>query len=142
MDIRRREPGDLGACVRVLAEVHRADGCPVDWPERPADWLSPPALLDAWVAAGQGEPAAGHITLSAAESGDAAPGLWSRRTGAPARAMRAAGERGLHPVLDVLACDTAAAALYERLGWSLLGTVGQRWSASRTVTVRCYAAPA
>ncbi|MFD8985940.1 GNAT family N-acetyltransferase [Streptomyces sp. NPDC059564] len=168
MDIRRREPGDLGACVRVLAEVHQADGYPCDWPERPADWLSPPALLDAWVAAGQDGLTAGHITLSRAGSGDAAPGLWSRRTGAPARAtavvgrlfvslaargrgagallmaraVRAAGERGLHPVLDVLASDTAAAALYERLGWSLLGTVGQRWSASRTVTVRCYAAPA
>ncbi|MFE2287831.1 hypothetical protein ACFXDJ_27155 [Streptomyces sp. NPDC059443] len=38
--------------------------------------------------------------------------------------------------------DTAAAALYERLGWELLATVEHRWSPDRTVTVRCYAAAA
>ncbi|MFD9568774.1 GNAT family N-acetyltransferase [Streptomyces sp. NPDC059982] len=168
MDIRPREPHDLGACVRVLAEVHHGDGYPADWPGSPARWLSPPALLGAWVAVERDGPPAGHITLSRSGPGDAAPELWSRRTGAPAgaaavigrlfvspadrgrgagallmgRAVRAAGERGLHPVLDVLDSDTAAAALYERLGWALLGTAEQRWSPTRTVTVRCYAAPA
>ncbi|NYV77512.1 hypothetical protein HW445_24765, partial [Streptomyces sp. UH6] len=47
---------------------------------------------------------------------------------------------GLHPVLDVLATDTAAVALYERLGWRHLGDAAPRWT-DRVVTVRCYAAP-
>ena len=57
-----------------------------------------------------------------------------------ARAATEAQDRGLHPVLDVVASDTAAAALYDRLGWQLLATVEQRWSPEQTVTVRCYAA--
>ncbi|EFL13391.1 predicted protein [Streptomyces sp. C] len=58
-----------------------------------------------------------------------------------ARAVHAARELGLHPVLDVVASDTAAAALYERLGWIPLATVEQRWAPDRLVSVRCYAAP-
>jgi hypothetical protein len=53
-----------------------------------------------------------------------------------------AGELGLSPVLDVVAYDTSATALYERTGWRFLGTGEQRWSPEQTVTVRCYAAPA
>ncbi|HEV7647674.1 MAG TPA: hypothetical protein VGP26_05910 [Actinophytocola sp.] len=45
-----------------------------------------------------------------------------------ARAATEARERDLHPVLDVVASDTAAAALYERIGWQLLATVEQEWS--------------
>ena len=41
---------------------------------------------------------------------------------------------------DSAASDTAAAALYDRLGWRLLATVEQRWGPDRPVTVRCYAA--
>jgi ribosomal protein S18 acetylase RimI-like enzyme len=49
--------------------------------------------------------------------------------------------RGLRAVLDVLdAEDSAAIALYERLGWRLLGRAPQQWG-SHQVTVRCYAAP-
>ncbi|MGW2057313.1 hypothetical protein ACWCOZ_25960, partial [Streptomyces sp. NPDC001840] len=43
--------------------------------------------------------------------------------------------------VDVVASDSAAAALYERLGWSLLAVVDQRWRPEQTVKVRCYAAP-
>ncbi|MFF5703512.1 GNAT family N-acetyltransferase [Streptomyces sp. NPDC012794] len=166
MDIRRRGPDDLGACVRALAEVHHGDGYPVDWPERPREWLSPPALLGSWVAERDGR-VAGHIALCRGGPGDAAPGLWSLRTGVPAegaavvsrlfvapaargrgtgallmaRAVREARDLGLHPVLDVVASDTVAVALYERLGWSLLAAVEQRWGPERVVAVRCYAAP-
>jgi predicted GNAT family acetyltransferase len=57
-----------------------------------------------------------------------------------AQVVAEARGRGLHPVLDVVASDTAAAALYERLGWQLLGTVEQQWSPQQRVAVRCYAA--
>jgi hypothetical protein len=43
-------------------------------------------------------------------------------------------------VLDVVASDTRAVALYERLGWQLLATVEQEWSTEQRVAVRCYAA--
>ncbi|MGV9452595.1 GNAT family N-acetyltransferase [Streptomyces sp. NPDC003635] len=142
------------------------DGYPVDWTESPAVWLTPPAVVGAWVAHLDGR-GVGHVCLSRGGPGDAAPGLWSARTGASTeatavvnrlcvapsargnglgallmhRAVAAARERGLHPVLDVVASDSAAAALYERLGWRLLATVDQEWGPERTVAVRCYAAP-
>jgi GNAT superfamily N-acetyltransferase len=165
-DVRYRTDRDLGNCARVLAEVHERDGYPVNWPDRPTEWLTPPSLVAAWVVELDGR-IAGHVGLSRSGADDAAPGLWSGLTGAGVdetavisrlfvapsargrefgallmgRAVAEARRRGLHPVLDVVASDTAAAALYERLGWRLLDTVEQRWSADQKVTVRCYAAP-
>lgn len=163
--LRPRAAGDLADCVRTLAEVHRDDGYPVNWPERPAEWIAEAAALGAWVAELDGR-LVGHIGLSLSEAGDLAPALWGKRNGvgperaavvsrlfvAPGarghgigalligRAEREARQRGLHPVLDVVASDTAATALYERLGWERLATVEQRWSPRQTVTVHCYAA--
>ncbi|EMF53455.1 acyltransferase [Streptomyces bottropensis ATCC 25435] len=37
----------------------------------------------------------------------------------------------------MVASDTAAAALHERLGRQFLATVEQRWGPDRTVAVRC-----
>nr|WP_307818933.1 GNAT family N-acetyltransferase [Streptomyces sabulosicollis] len=151
--------------MRVLADVHQRDGYPVNWPDQPAEWLSQASGCGAWVA-GLGGRVVGHISLSRGGEGDLAPGLWSDRNGtsedltavvsrlfiAPrarglgigalliGRAVEEARGRGLHPVLDVVASDTAAAALYERLGWELLGTVEQRWSPSQLVAIHCYAA--
>lgn len=164
--VRRRDAADLDECVEVLAEVHARDGYPTNWPDRPGEWLTQPSLYASWVAERNGH-VVGHIGLSRSGAADAAPAAWSRRTGASAedtavisrlfvspsarghgigallmaRAVRDARERALHPVLDVLASDTSAAALYERLGWSLLATADQQWSPTQTVTVHCYAAP-
>lgn len=111
---------------------------------------------------------AGHAVISRSGSDDLAPALWAAEAGAGpgqtavvnrlfvapaarghrigarlmAEATRAAHDLGLHPVLDVVATDTAAAALYERLGWRLLATTEQRWSPEQIVSVRSYAAPA
>ncbi|MBZ4321045.1 GNAT family N-acetyltransferase [Streptomyces huiliensis] len=163
--VRLRNDDDLGDCARVLAEVHERDGYPVNWPDQPSTWLTPPPLVAAWVAELDGR-VVGHVGLSRSDEGDAAPGLWSARAGvsadaavvvsrlfvAPsarghgigallmARAVAEARRRGSHPVLDVVASDTAAAALYERLGWELLATVEQQWSPEQRVSVRCYAA--
>ncbi|MGW6574732.1 GNAT family N-acetyltransferase [Streptomyces sp. NPDC054945] len=163
--VRRRTDADLATCVQVLAEVHERNGYPVDWPADPRGRLSGPALLAAWVAELDGR-IVGHIGLFRSAADDAAAALWNGREGtnrapaavigrlfvAPAarghgigallmaRATREARERDLHPVLDVVASDTSAVALYERLGWELLATVEQRWSPERTVTVHCYAA--
>jgi GNAT superfamily N-acetyltransferase len=163
--VRYRADHDLDDCVRVLAEVHEHDGYPVNWPDHPGAWLTPDSLIASWVAELDGR-VAGHIGLSRSGAGDVAPGLWSARAGvgidaiavvnrlfvAPsarghrigaslmAQVVAEARGRGLHPVLDVVASDTAAAALYERLGWQLLGTVEQQWSPQQRVAVRCYAA--
>ncbi|MFG2117132.1 GNAT family N-acetyltransferase [Streptomyces sp. NPDC048718] len=165
--VRRRTDPDLGECVRVLAEVHERDGYPVNWPDSPDIWLTPSKLVSAWVAESNGR-VVGHVGLSHSGEADAAPAVWSARTGAGAeatavvsrlfvapsarglgigallmeQAVTTARDHGLHPVLDVVSSDTAAAALYERLGWRPLATVEQIWGPEQTVSVRCYAAPA
>ncbi|MEU8514497.1 GNAT family N-acetyltransferase [Kitasatospora sp. NPDC048722] len=164
--VRRRRVPDLAECVRLLGDVHATDGYPSDWPDRPAAWLTPEGLLAAWVAEADGR-ILGHVALSRSAPGDAAPVLWSRRTGArpeltavvnrlyvaPAARGRGVGARllanaltharalGLHPVLDVLATDAAAVACYRRLGWTWLGSADQQWGGGRTVVVHCFAAP-
>lgn len=163
--VRRRTEGDVEKCVRILAEVHQRDGYPVNWPDQPDEWLSHACVWGAWVAE-LGDRVVGHVSLSRSRDGDLAPGLWSDRNGASRaltavvsrlfvapqarghgigallinRAVKEARARGLHPVLDVVASDTAAAALYERLGWELMATVEQRWSPSQVVAIHCYAA--
>ncbi|MGW1752026.1 GNAT family N-acetyltransferase [Streptomyces sp. NPDC002092] len=164
--VRPRTDGDLAACVEVLADVHRHSGYPVNWPRRPADWLTTRSQLAAWVAELDGS-VAGHLSLSRATDGDAAPAVWAARAGVGvdvtavvgrlfvspatrgyglgaalmARAVEEARTRGLHPVLDVVDSDTTATALYERLGWELLEVVEQRWAPGQVVSLRCYAAP-
>lgn len=166
LGVRKRTDDDVEDCVRVLAEVHARDGYPVNWPDRPGEWLSHGPSLGSWVAELEGR-LVGHVSLSPAGEGDLAPVLWSERKGtspgtaavvgrlfvAPqarghrigalliGRAVREARRHGLHPVLEVVTSDTAAAALYERLGWELMATVEQQWSPHQTVAVRCYAAP-
>ena len=58
-NVRPRTGADLDACVRVLADVRRVDGHPVNWPADPPSWLSPPRLHRAWVA-GPGGSVVGH----------------------------------------------------------------------------------
>ncbi|MFD0415166.1 GNAT family N-acetyltransferase [Streptomyces sp. NPDC127108] len=160
--VRGRVPADLDACARVLADVHVGDGYPTNWPADPAGWLTPSGLLGAWVAEADGD-VVGHVALCGPAADDVAPGMWGTRDGSTAvvsrlfvgptargrgigavlldRVAGAARERGLWPVLDVVATDTGAVALYERAGWELLGVGEQRWSARQTVRVRCYAGP-
>lgn len=149
----------------MLERVHRRDGYPVNWPAEHASWVAGASALGAWVVEVDGR-LVGHVGLGRAGEGDLAPGLWSERTGAGRertavlsrlfvapeargrgigallidRAVREAGRHGLHPVLDVVASDVTAYALYERLGWQLLGTVQQRWQPGQLVSIRCYAA--
>lgn len=77
--IRDRTHHDLNPCADVLAQVHEHDGYPVNWPAAPDAWLTPPALLHAWVAELHGT-LTGHIGLSRSDPGDAAPAC-----GAPAQ---------------------------------------------------------
>ncbi|MCL6670043.1 GNAT family N-acetyltransferase [Streptomyces panaciradicis] len=164
--VRQRADHDLDACVAALAAVHRHSGYPVNWPADPARWLTPSSMEAAWVAELDGR-VVGHVELSRPDGGDVAPGLWSARAGVDvadtavvgrlfvspaahgrglgaalmARAVAQARARGLHPVLDVVVSNTAATALYERLGWELLAVVERRWAPDQLVSLGCWAAP-
>jgi GNAT superfamily N-acetyltransferase len=155
--IRARTEADLDECVSLLADVHRLDGYPMRWPDNPADWLTEPGLFAAWVATLDGR-LAGHVAISRVEAGDPAADLFGDGAasvsrlfvGAVARGhgtgaallqhvTREARQRGLRPVLEVLA-TAPAVAFYERLGWRLLGSVDRQWGPDHVVA-RCYAAP-
>ncbi|MFJ9467427.1 GNAT family N-acetyltransferase [Streptomyces caniferus] len=143
--IRRRRDADLDACVAVLAEVHAHSGYPHHWPDDPAGWLTPDGLTAAWVAEADGA-VVGHVALCGPEVGRLCVAPAARGAGLGGRLLRAAATlaaaRGLRPVLDVKATDTAAIGLYERLGWLRRATERQEWGGGETVTVHRYEAPA
>jgi GNAT superfamily N-acetyltransferase len=140
--VRVRCVADLEECVRILEAVYRADGYPFRWPEDPAGWLSPRAMIGAWVAT-DGARVVGHVALRAVSAADGGASAWSEATGLPAERhasvarlfvspdSRGAGlgralldtvraesaARGLHPALSVLETDADAVRLYERNGW-------------------------
>ena len=129
-----------------------ADRYPLHWPADPRDWLTPPALLAAWVAVAEGD-IAGHVALCAASGDDAAP-VWCAASGLPAEQLAVVGRlfvapwargralgasllnaacaeasaRGLRAALDVLAHNHAAMALYERAGWRRVASVPVSWA--------------
>ncbi|MCC9309845.1 GNAT family N-acetyltransferase [Kitasatospora sp. RB6PN24] len=162
--VRRRESADLDGCVRALAEVHEADGYPMVWPDRPADWLAEDDQLACWVAVAPDGAVVGHAALAPGVASSAAH-VWAERTGrtadrtgalsrlyvAPAARGHGLGARllaaavdyvraaGLWPVLDVVTTNGAAIELYERQGWQRLMTADQRWPDGQVVAVHCYA---
>lgn len=144
--VRDRRPGDLDALAAALVEVHRIDGYPVEGVADPHAWLTPPGTLHAWVATVD-EAVVGHALARTAQPEVAAVDAWVRHGGdvattiVGARLFVAPGGRGrrlgtrlartltdwavhhaLDVVGDVMAKDTAAIAIYERLGWHRLGT--------------------
>ncbi|MEU7589663.1 GNAT family N-acetyltransferase [Micromonospora sp. NPDC049230] len=157
--IRRRRATDLDGCVAALAEVHRVDAYPLNWPADPHRWLREPHPARAWVAvapdatatAEDAEPDAdaeivGHVSVRRLPS--PATGPPARPTAevarlfvAPtarglelgsallARARQWASVRGIDLVLDVTCGDAAAAALYERTGWRCTGVSVAQWTA-------------
>ncbi|MFD5394949.1 GNAT family N-acetyltransferase [Streptomyces sp. NPDC127097] len=142
--IRRRQDSDLDACVAVLAEVHTHSGYPHHWPADPARWLTPGGLTAAWVAEADGT-VAGHAALCGPEVSRLYVAPAARGASLGGRLLRAveaeAAARGLRPVLEVKATDSAAIALYERLGWLRRATERQDWGAGAVVTVHRYMAP-
>ncbi len=57
-------------------------------------------------------------------------------------AQTAARADGLRLVLDVMTKDTAAIALYERLGWRRIGTTDHDDGHGTTIPAYCYVSPA
>jgi GNAT superfamily N-acetyltransferase len=148
----------------VLAQAHRSSAYPVHWPVDPARWLTPDALLAAWVAEVDGV-VLGHIAIATAGEVTAQP--WAEDTGRPVGqaaeitrlfvadaaqgrsvgrrlldvACAEARERGRHPVLGVLDHNRSAIALYHRAGWRRLSSVDFPLSDDNIGLMHCYAAP-
>lgn len=143
--IRPRHDTDLDACAALLATVHTHSGYPHHWPDNPVRWLTPDGLSAAWVAEADGT-VAGHAALCGREISRLYVAPAARGAGLGRRLLHtaeaAATARGLRPVLEVKTTDTAAIALYERLGWHRHGTERQEWGAGEVVWVHHYAAPA
>jgi len=163
--IRPREGGDIAACVEVLREVHALDGYPRYLPGDVEAFLIQPDAYACWVAELEGvvvghvalapttSPAAMKIASDALGRPEAELGVVARlfvagrarRTGAGQRllgtAATAATARGLWPVLDVTTDAAAAIALYERSGWTRVGTATIVFRSGRTLDEHVYLGP-
>jgi GNAT superfamily N-acetyltransferase len=150
--IRNRDEADLSTCVEALRIVYQASGYPVNWPADPARWLRPSEILQAWVAATDDTPVAGHAILrqppAAGRSAEVSrlfvvPA--ARRQGVAyallQAAMRAAAANDLDLFLDVTDDLRAARALYERAGFRLISTAQADWTTpdGHPVTLHRYA---
>src|SRR5206468_5331882 len=104
---------------------------------RARDGQAPVAL---WCAATGREPG-GCAVLARLFVVPSARGLGLGR-GLVAVACGEAAGRGLHPVLDVVDANRAAVRMYERLGWTRLGTYEETFHGDGPAELlHCFAAP-
>lgn len=163
--IRPRSETDLPGAAEALVAVHAIDGYPVEGVAYPQEWLSPTGLLKSWIAENSGK-IVGHVAVSRPK-GEVAVSLYMEQTQEPesrvgvlarlfvrpeARkdsvgrrlveaATNYADENNLRLVLDVMAKDTAAIRLYERLGWQSLGETTHAYGDGQAVSAICYVSP-
>jgi len=150
--IRRRDEADVGKCAEALRAVYQASGYPANWPADPARWLRPSRTLQAWVAATDDMPIAGHVLLRQPPAGERSAEVSrlfvvpaARRQGVASAlleaAMRSAAANDLDLFLDVTDHLRAARALYERAGFRLVSTAQADWATpdGRPVTLHRYA---
>ncbi|PWR10624.1 GNAT family N-acetyltransferase [Micromonospora acroterricola] len=164
--IRRRRAADLDACVAALAVVHEVDRYPLNWPADPHRWLREPLPARAWVAVDADTAVVGHVAVHRVPDPPdvpparptaevvrlfVVPSARGRALGDALldRARRWASRRGTDLVLEVVAGNTAATAVYERTGWRCTGTSTAPWTTPdgsavslRHYTTRSDAAPA
>lgn len=160
--VRPRSDDDLARLAAILPVVHESDGYPVRASACTADFLVLPPGGTAWTAELDGVPVGqamlttgAHTGIPSRVTGGAAVGAVARLFVDPAarghglaRALLdtvvgTARETGLRPMLEVVQEHHRAIALYERLGWSLVGTGTTEWldDTGSPRTVRYYAAP-
>jgi ribosomal protein S18 acetylase RimI-like enzyme len=150
--IRHRDETDIGMCAEALWSVHQASGYPTNWPADPARWLQPSRTLQAWVAATDDAPVAGHVILRQSPAGEPSAEVSrlfvvpaARRQGVASAlleaAMLAAAANGLDLFLDVTDHLRAAQALYGQAGFRLVSTTQADWATpdGHPVTLHRYA---
>lgn len=143
------------------------DRYPLLWPSDPRDWLMLRRLMGAWVAEDAGR-VIGHVAVTKAEGSTGAeiwsgacnvppasiasvsalfvwPGARGRGLGAAllARARQEARSSGRRVALEVLEHNRAALALYERAGWTRVGSEPAVWAEheGRNLMIHYYIAP-
>lgn len=154
MQIRPRRDGDLPALVEHLRATHARDAYPVRPQNVRAGWLTE-HRGPAWVA-DDGGAAVGHVALGVPPE-EGAPAEVVRLFLAPAARGRGlatalldhatahARAAGRDIVLQVMAHNADAVALYERRGWRRTGQEDAAWAAEAglpQVTTYWYAPPA
>ena len=136
---RYREESDVDACVAALRAVYETSGYPTNWPADPAQWLRPPGILRAWVAATEDVPVAGHVILMQPLPGESSAEVSrlfvvpaARRQGVASllleSVMRSAVANDLDLFLDVTDHLRDARALYQRAGFRLISTTQADWT--------------
>jgi GNAT superfamily N-acetyltransferase len=165
MPVRARRDVDVDRLCDLVRAVHAADGYPVLLQEDVRSFILTNNCLAAWVCELQGQ-IVGHVALHTIWSDEVAQLASSslrrprktlasvsrlfvdptcRRLGLGAQLFevvtRDAHDRGLWPVLDVVTTYTAAVALYEKSGWSHLGTIALPMPDGRAIDEHVYAAP-
>jgi ribosomal protein S18 acetylase RimI-like enzyme len=149
---RYRDESDVDGCVEALRVVYGTGGYPANWPADPAQWLRPPRILRAWVAATEDVPVAGHMILQRPLPGERSAEVSrlfvvpaARRQGVASAlletAMRSAVANDLDLFLDVTDHLEGARALYPRAGFRLISTAQADWTTpdGGPVTLHRYA---
>ena len=146
--IRPRIESDFVSCVVLLRDVHESAGYPVNWPDDPKDWLTPPDALGCWVVTVDGE-VAGHVAITKADGGALVERLFvdPKQTGQGLgrqlldHAATVAGDHELELTLEVADNCTAAIALYTRAGWRETGRTPIDWGGDQASAVINFSAP-
>ena len=166
VQLRVRTVPDLSACDQLARDVQTADGYPVEVPD--GDFLGFMAVPDArgaWVAEldsnivghvalhRASSPAAMRLARATLEVSGSELGIVARLLVAPSarrlgigrrlleHAATEARDRGLAPILDVVSRHRDAIALYEKEGWTRLGSTHITLMNGKTVNEYVYAAP-
>ena len=163
--IRQRRDSDIPAAADGLIKVHAVDGYPVEGVSQPESWLTPPGMITSWIAEQSGT-VIGHVAISRADEEEAVS-FWinlnqeskekvavlarlfvvpeARKKSVGERLMREAvdyaNRRGLRLVLDVLTKDASAIRLYERMGWTQIGTAIHAYGAGQQAQALCFVSP-
>ncbi|SFF54222.1 Acetyltransferase (GNAT) family protein [Actinacidiphila alni] len=164
--VRAIQDADIPGTAAALIEVHATDGYPVEGVDQPEEWITPPTVIQAWVAEIDHR-IVGHVAIMRPQGEDAVA-LWQKQTNGAGteiavlarlfvirearghsvgeELMRAAAayaqQRGMRLVLDVMTKDTAAIRLYERLGWRPIGKAIHRYGDDQQINAICYVSPA
>ncbi|MFF4449663.1 GNAT family N-acetyltransferase [Streptomyces sp. NPDC001502] len=163
--VRPYQDTDLEGAAAALVAVHATDGYPVEGVADPQAWIRSANVRAAWVGAVDGK-IVGHVSVMRPQGEDAVS-LWTgqsgddeqhvavlarlfvlqeaRRRALGAQLMQAATswaqDQGIRLVLDVMAKDTAAIRLYQRLGWTRIGEATHPYGEGRLMDAICFAAP-
>jgi GNAT superfamily N-acetyltransferase len=164
--IRARREQDVPRCVTLLRAVHEHGGYPAVWPSDPGRWLTSAGThLAAWVAVDGDGTIRGHVAALAGRDDPQLAALagcpadllmlvlrlfvdrGGRERGTGAALLTAAAEyarrSGWQPALEVADTGIAARRLYDRLGWTCLGTRQANWRdpGGRHPLLHLYAPP-